>query len=155
MARKALCFEHPKHVRFECNRCAICCGDTEAKTRMILLMRCEADRISQRTTKPLDTFVETIEGHAPYVYCMKKTDKGKCLFLSDSSCTIYKVRPLICRFYPFELRNVGEGNYVFACTDECPGIGQGIELDEEHFEKLFAQSKETMKRDRNGQSPTL
>ena len=39
-----------------------------------------------------------------YSYEMKKNKKGKCFFLKENQCCIYEFRPIICRFYPFELK---------------------------------------------------
>jgi len=139
-----LTFKYPKHVRFVCKRCAKCCGDTEERVRQILLLKIEAERISQRTLKGICEFAEKIEGSEPYVYRMKKTDDGKCVFLKDNLCSIYPARPLICRFYPFQLKNIGNGRFVFTYTDECPGIGDGSQLKRSFFQKLFQESVKTM-----------
>ena len=93
----------------------------------------------------LDEFAEKIEGFEPYVYRMTKTEERKCVFLEDDSCSIYQVRPLICRFYPFELKNPGKNRYVFDYTDECPGIGKGPKLKKAFFEHLFKEFKDSMK----------
>ncbi len=45
-----------------------------------------------------------------------------CIFLEDNECTIYEQRPLICRFYPFELTTDERGDFVFRETLECPAI---------------------------------
>lgn len=71
---------------------------------------------------------------------MKKTKKGKCVFLKDNSCFIYEARPLICRFYPFQLKNIKTDKYAFEYTTECPGIGKGPRLRKRFFEKLFKKS---------------
>lgn len=138
-------FEYPKGFRFRCDRCAICCGDTENKVRTILLLKIEAERISQKTKMSVEDFAERIESFEPYVYVMRKAANGKCMFLQDSRCAIYRTRPLICRFYPFELGNI-KGNYVFAYTEECPCIRKGRELKKTYFEKLFTKSKELMRK---------
>jgi Fe-S-cluster containining protein len=52
----------------------------------------------------------------------KNPRTNKCIFLQDNKCTIYEVRPLICRFYPFELSTDEGGYYRFRATDECPGV---------------------------------
>jgi Fe-S-cluster containining protein len=145
---KLLCgkmeFDYPKNVRFKCERCALCCGDTKNRVRSILLLRIEAERISQKTLKSVDNFAEKIEGFEPYVYRMKKTNDGKCVFLKDNLCSIYQIRPLICMFYPFELKEVGSNGYIFAYTDECPAIGNGPKLKRGYFERLFKKIMETM-----------
>jgi len=106
---------------------------------MILLLKSEAERISQKTLKKLDEFAERIEEQEPYVYLMRKTFDGKCVFLKDNLCAVYEMRPLICRFYPFNLDNLGNHNYVFSYTEECPDIGSGPQLKKRFFDKLFAE----------------
>jgi len=135
-------FDYPKNVRFRCERCALCCGDTKNRVRTILLLKIEADRISQKTSMSPNDFAEKIKGFEPYVYKMKKTYDGKCVFLKDKSCSIYGLRPLICRFYPFQLKNMESNRYAFAYTEECTGIGKGPELKRRFFEKLFTKLKE-------------
>jgi Fe-S-cluster containining protein len=142
-----LSFDYPRNVRFLCNKCAICCGDTEERDRSILLLRIEAKRTAQKTQKATGEFAEKIEGSEPYVYRMKKTRDGKCVFLKDSRCSIYDIRPLICRFYPFQLKKVGSRELVFAYTNKCLGIGKGPRLKRSFFEKLFKESARIMAED--------
>jgi hypothetical protein len=138
-----LSFSYPKNVHFQCTKCALCCGDTKKRTRHILLLKKEAERISEVTLKLVEEFSVQIEGQEPYVYEMKKTKKeGKCLFLKENICTIYTLRPLICRFYPLQLEIIEDGKYRFSHTAECPGIGQGEKLQESYFGNLFQQARE-------------
>jgi Fe-S-cluster containining protein len=134
---KKIKFDYPRNIRFKCLKCALCCGDTENRVRSILLFRIEAEWISRKTCKRLDDFAENVEGFEPYVYRMKKTSEGKCLFLRNNMCSIYPERPLICRFYPFQLESVRTDRYAFDYTTECPGIGKGPQLEKRAFEKLF------------------
>ena len=69
---------------------------------------------------------------------MKKAlENGKCVLLAKSRCTIYPLRPLICRFYPFELKTAANGDHQFLYTNECPSIGIGKPLSKNYFENLF------------------
>jgi Fe-S-cluster containining protein len=138
-------FDYPKKVRFKCEKCALCCGDTKDRVRRILLLEIEAKSISQKTHKSVKDFAEKLNGFEPYIYTMKKTEGRKCVFLKDDLCTIYKTRPLICRFYPFELKEDENRKHVFAYTDECPAIGKGPCLEKGYFERLFKTSMKTMK----------
>ncbi len=138
-------FNYPKNIRFKCKKCALCCGDTEDRVRQILFLKVEAERISLKTRKSVNLFAEKIEGFEPYVFRMKKTENGKCTFLRDNLCIIYQIRPLICRFYPFELKKAEDNKHIFAYTDECPAIGKGPKLGRSYFEKLFEKSKKIMK----------
>jgi len=138
-------FDYPRKIRFECEKCALCCGDTKDRVRRILLLEIEAKRISQKTHKGVDSFAEKLDGFEPYVYMMKKTENGKCVFLKDNLCTIYQIRPLICRFYPFELKEDENHKHAFAYTVECPAIGKGPYLGKCYFERLFKTSMKIMK----------
>lgn len=138
-------FTYPANVCFECNGCSLCCGDTEQKTRRILLLESEAKTISEQTTRPIEEFSESSVGTTPYVYEMKKPTEGKCFFLKDKQCTIYENRPLICRFYPFELKyDQDGGNYVFNFTLECPMIKRGRPMVKKDFDELFALASERL-----------
>jgi len=135
-----LSFEYPKYVRFKCKRCASCCGDTQNRTRSILLSKPEADYISKKTFMDINIIAEETGGFEPYVYAMKKTKDGKCIFLKSKSCTIYPMRPLVCRFYPFPLRSLGNDRYVFDYAEECLGIGKGSKLKKSFFKNLFQEA---------------
>lgn len=138
-------FTYPNNVLFECNQCGLCCGDTPQKTRHILLLESEANSISEETALPTQNFSTEITGRTPYCYEMKKDSEGKCFFLKDKQCSIYSSRPLICMFYPFELKFSGDsGEHIFDFTLECPGISKGRILAKGDFEKLFWLAQERL-----------
>jgi Fe-S-cluster containining protein len=110
-------------------------------------LKIEAERISRNTSKNIEVFAEKIKGSEPYAYRMKKNTEGKCVFLKDNLCMIYEARPLICRFYPFQLENKGDNKFAFTYTSECPGIGKGPRLKRNFFEKLFKESAKIMTED--------
>jgi Fe-S-cluster containining protein len=140
-----LTFEYPANVRFECNGCGLCCGDTKTKKRHILLLEAELAAISAETSMPMQEFSESTEGKKPYVAEMRKTSEGKCVFLKANRCTVYGVRPLICRFYPFELKfRGGKEKHVFRFTLECPAIGKGKKITKADFERLFTLARERL-----------
>ena len=141
-----LAFRYPENIRFRCERCGLCCGDTATRVRRILLLKNEVYDISRRTSKTISEFADQVEGFEPYVYVMKKKSNGECVFLRDKLCTIYRMRPLICRFYPFELKNMEDGFYHFFYTDECPQIGKGSHLNRGYFETLFKKSVKTVRK---------
>ncbi|MGD6807188.1 MAG: YkgJ family cysteine cluster protein [Candidatus Bathyarchaeia archaeon] len=138
-------FTYPANVCFECNGCGLCCGDTERKLRHILLLESEAEDISAATCLPIEEFTTEIIGSAPYVYEMKKPE-GKCYFLKNNKCTIYDVRPLICRFYPFELKfDKDKDSHVFSFTLECPTINKGGRaMAKRDFEALFQLAEQRL-----------
>jgi Fe-S-cluster containining protein len=107
----------------------------------------DARRISEAVSRPVEASATVTCGREPYVYEMRKTrGKGKCIFLEGTDCGIYAVRPLVCRFYPFELTTLHNGKPNFSCTGECPGLGKGKKLDREYFEKLFKQAYDQLRK---------
>jgi len=62
-------------------------------------------------------------------------DKGDvmCTFLKDDlTCSIYDVKPLVCRLLPFEIKGVSladEPLLQLKPLDVCPGYGRGPKLD--------------------------
>ena len=138
-------YGYPRRLSFECTRCATCCMDTKNHVRHILLLEDEAKRISTVSAKPKEEFAVEIFGHEPYAYEMKKTlREERCFFLDDNSCRIYADRPLVCRFYPFQLKRVKGQRYIFSATAECHGVGRGKILQREFFENLFRQACENL-----------
>lgn len=130
------CIKYPKGIAFICLRCGLCCKDSSYKPRLILALRSEVRRISKRTgLKPYD-FAED-SGKQTYGYILKKREDGSCIFLRNNNCSIYKMRPLVCRFYPFYLKQVGNKDYVFSFTKECPGLGRGKPLTGKFFRHLL------------------
>ena len=139
-------FTYPNNLLFGCNKCGLCCGDTKQKTRHILLLKSEANDISAEINLPIEDFAEQIEDKAPYCFEMKKPNEGECFFLKNNQCSIYVLRPLICRFYPFELKFDPDKNlHVFGFTFECPAINKGKIMTVKDFEELFELAKERLR----------
>ena len=144
MPTEANDFEYPENVRFQCTRCTKCCGNTPTKTRHIIMVEVEAERICEATLQPIVAFAYRIEGRVPYVYEMRKNQKGKCVFLNEDSCTVYALRPLVCRFYPFKLEHGKRRRHLFSFTNECPRIGKGKRLTLEEFRELMREAKDRL-----------
>jgi Fe-S-cluster containining protein len=105
----------------------------------------EAQEIQDKTSLDLGEFCFEVSDKQPYKFEMKKAQDGKCLFLKPEGCSIYSFRPLICRFYPFELKfNEELQKYAFIVTLECPAVNQGKLLCEFDFKKLFWLAQERL-----------
>lgn len=112
--------------------------------RKIVLTERDAEEISNATGIKLTDFSKGNDSEA-YPNVMKLID-GKCFFLGPGNkCSIYRARPLVCRFYPFVMQKIGE-RYVFHVDPSCPGLGEGMYLDREYFEKLVEEAEERLNR---------
>ncbi len=143
MEEKDLHLNYPQRLRFKCNLCGICCGDTPQKARHVLLLNSEAEKIATEIKQPLSVFANSIKGKGPYAFEIRKNEEGKCQFLEKTKCKIYDNRPLICRFYPFQLEITENRTATFKATAECPGLfkneneREGLVLDARFFEHLL------------------
>jgi Fe-S-cluster containining protein len=138
-------FRHPD-LAFECSRCGLCCGDTPNRTRHIRLTKLDAEGIAQAPRREIGSYCTPTPENAPYIHEMHKTPEGNCVFLVNNQCTIYDARPLICRFYPFQLSMDFDGIYVFEATAECPAIGAegGKRLEGAFFRGLFELARKRL-----------
>ena len=128
----------PKNMRFECQRCARCCGDTSHRGRNLLLTKTEVEDISTREGLNPLSFASPVSNNGHYQYKMKKRG-GKCIFLDGKACRVYDMRPIVCRFYPFSMCKK-ERSYVFDVAEDCPGIGLGEVLPCEKFEGMVSEA---------------
>lgn len=101
-----------KHL-FKCIRCGNCC-----RLGFIELSDGDIDCIRK-------------DGHDDFVDIIKsgkrklKKDRGLCVFLKDNSCSIYNVRPEVCRKFPF-FSLYGRINYARLWMN-CPALVKLIE----------------------------
>jgi len=109
------------------------------------MLESEAEEISAQTGRPIEDFATESNGTQPYSYEMKKIE-GDCVFLKNNKCTIYEARPLICRFYPFELKfDKDKNSHAFTFTEECPTINRGGRtMSMRDFEALFALAQQRL-----------
>lgn len=136
---------YPKNIRFECQRCGRCCGDTPERERKVLMLEREVEQISEITNLKLEEFSTPTSETEPYTYKMRKRE-GKCVFLKDAVCQIYNHRPLLCRFFPFCLKQIDDEIFEFDSSEECPGIGVGKIIEEVDFKAMLAEALSCMQK---------
>ena len=111
-------------LRFACLGCGRCCrGEPGA----IYFTREEEERMSQFLSLPVNEFRRryvTSRWRAP---SLKERTNGDCVFYDATSdgCSIYRVRPLQCRTFPFwpALLETEEAWNEAALL--CPGMNRG------------------------------
>jgi Fe-S-cluster containining protein len=125
---------YPIDLSWQCQRCGLCCQDTAGHARHIRLLPTEVLDISRRTDIPVEELA-THSSNDPYRYEMRK-DKGKCRFLEGNVCQIYSNRPLVCRYYPFEMNSEGDSVRITLSLGGCVGSNKGKRLYESFFRNL-------------------
>ena len=127
--------QYPAHLRWTCIRCTKSCRDLPAHTRNILLAQSDIKRITDSTKLTAKEFSVSSRGSFPYVRKMRKLG-GRCVFLEASRCSIYRARPLICRFYPFSLQPARDNTFEIGFDLSCSGMGKGPYRSERFFRDL-------------------
>ncbi len=125
---------YPTCMKWKCQKCSVCCQDTVNRRRHVMLLAIEGNEISKGTGIPIEQFASKTSNET-YSYEMLKNN-GACRFLAGNTCLVYDHRPLVCVFYPFEMKNEGDSLKILLTGGDCPGIGRGEKLQETFFRRL-------------------
>jgi Fe-S-cluster containining protein len=116
---------------FCCIRCGKCCSRESEDSNLVILSPPEVRRLIERAgmaweeiSEPYPEYLRTETGcRYTFAWCLRRT-RDRCLFLGDTGCAVYTVRPWICRTYPFMLSESG------LLTSPCSGLGGEMTWDE-------------------------
>ncbi len=115
-------------LKFKCQRCAVFC------------CKCGGPRLSVYEAKNLKRHAKgaglAIDDESMTV---KNRNDGSCTFLTETSdkvykCSVYDMRPTLCRLYPFQIKGLGEHSFFLNLIPCCNGLNtQDGEPVDEHF----------------------
>jgi Fe-S-cluster containining protein len=116
---------------FRCTGCGACCSEVSPGSNIVMVAPAEARVVADAAGKTFEDIVEPypefIDGEdgARYTFdwCLRR-EESRCIFLKGERCTVYRVRPWICRTYPFML----DGDRL--AVSECPGLGMEMSREE-------------------------
>jgi Fe-S-cluster containining protein len=129
-------------VGFKCTGCGVCCKNItetndegeEIVSKKIPIYPEEADRLEEIAElrgiddlKIVEDFVIPDKKSQKilvirYKYMLKEGDY--CVFSDPETrkCTVYDIRPLVCRSYPISFRDVDAFNKEILLDPDCPGV---------------------------------
>jgi Fe-S-cluster containining protein len=136
--------QFPSHLRWTCVRCTKSCRDLPGRRRNILLAESDIRRIIDVTNLTAREFSLSSPSSFPYVRKMRKFG-GRCVFLRGSRCSIYRARPLICRFYPFSLHPTRDDAFEIGFDPSCSGMGKGPHRAERFFRNLVGLANKELR----------
>ncbi len=122
-----------KGLKFECTQCGNCCTGAPG---YVFVTRDEIERIAEFLGRPpgagLPAKYLRKVGRG-YSLTEDKTS-GDCCFLKTGrngrrSCSIYPVRPIQCRTWPFWDTNLESADEWAAAARDCPGMNTGRAYD--------------------------
>jgi len=113
-------------LRFRCQQCSIFCCRLGGPD----LLKKDVERLEQAGYGK-EQFLN-VEHRT-----LRNRKDGSCIYLSAepkrglSICSVYKVRPTLCRLYPFSFEKLGSDSYLLKFIPCCKGIntedGEGID----------------------------
>ena len=125
-------------IRFQCQRCGACCNGPPGT---VFVDSTEISVIAGHLGMARDDFIARCLFPYKESYSIREKDDGACLFY-DKGCTLYAVRPLQCRAFPFWFDIIRSKDRWDAVRRECPGIGKGSLYTRE---QILAIVQQTMK----------
>ena len=143
-------FKFLKSVKFKCTRCGtFCChlGSPELTTE-------DFKAVQEKFGKKLGDYLEkreikTRQEDMLLPYGFKTVNDSECIFFRrgrnrKSQCEIYKIRPLLCRTFPFVFKQ--EGDKISIEVIPCPGLKFGKKTKETKKTKAKSKSQKRKKR---------
>lgn len=121
-----------------CSNCvgksATCCCNPDVDSPMMLPN--EAEEISKKTNLNKDDFSKKVEFSKMYndntlkdLYQLKRQKhNNNCIFYKDNKCTIYDIRPIDCKLFPYDIKLEKDGNYylVYYKSNKCQIMHENI-----------------------------
>lgn len=122
---------------FSCTQCGNCCSGPPG---YVWVNKKDIARIASFLDRPDGTLDSTQVRRVGLRHSLTEHADGDCIFLErkggKSTCSIYSVRPLQCRTWPFwsdNLRSPGSWN---SAARTCPGINRGKQYDFVQIEQI-------------------
>jgi len=127
---------YARGLRFTCTGCGKCCT-RNGKYEAVYLARGEARRIAAHLGLSAAAFRRRYTYRENGFTLLRFTEEGACVFLRDSLCGIYDVRPAQCRTFPFWPENLDRKVWKEEIAPICEGISpEGRLYSREEIERI-------------------
>ena len=112
-------------IKFQCIQCGKCC---DVENGVVYLTGEDQIVIADFLEMSLKNFQkEFLKRNGEGIWEIRDEHPSRCRFLVDNQCSIYPVRPLQCRLYPFWSTILNDCKTFY--SEPCPGIGKGEAMD--------------------------
>jgi len=119
-------------VRFECQRCGLCCVNGPNVGLTAFDIRRIARFMNVNWKELRGKYIVAVIADMVAVPILTGKEGGKCVFLETMdgkpSCSIYPARPRRCQLYPFMPYSPGSKNVMYL-NNRCPGLDAKTEAE--------------------------
>ena len=127
-------------IRFECQGSGNCCVSRDSYG-FVYLSDSDIKRFSKSfklsAKKFKEKYCQITNG---FTHLVEKTElTGKCIFLKDKKCSVYKSRPSQCRTWPFWNENMNSKIWNENISINCPGVGKGKIIKSKVIERFLKE----------------
>lgn len=133
---------YDKGLRFTCLKCGNCCR-ANGDYAYVYVTTDEVARIMEHLDIPRKEFMRNhcsrLEGRT-----IIKFREGVCSLGQDNLCTVYKVRPIQCRAWPFWSENLDEWVWYEEIASICPGVNRGRLYSKDELERIAESVNEAL-----------
>lgn len=125
-------------LRFSCTQCGNCCSGGPG---YVWLTDEDMAKIAAYLKLPLEAFTRQFVRRVQNGFSLIEKKNYDCIFLTrengKAGCSIYPVRPMQCRTWPFWNQNLASPAHWTAASERCPGMcdADAPLYDVEHIEK--------------------
>lgn len=108
-------------LAFECTGCGNCCSGSPG---YVWVNEQEVEAIAEYLKIPIDKFRKTYlrQKEGRFALVELKYKNYDCIFLKDNKCSIYPVRPVQCRTYPWWIANLSSKEAWENAAKTCEGM---------------------------------
>lgn len=109
-------------LRFECTQCGQCCTGAPG---FVWVSAEEREKIAQYLNISQEEFSEKYLRHVDGRISLKeKSSSYDCVFLHNNRCTVYPVRPVQCRTFPWWATTLKSERMWKEAAQYCEGINE-------------------------------
>lgn len=123
-------------LSFECQRCGGCCGGFPG---YVWISQKEIAALASFLKMSPDLFLSTYARKVDGCYTLKEVAGWNCIMLKNGRCSVYEVRPIQCRTFPFWEENLASPEDWAAAAKRCPGMNRGRLYSLDEIEALCNQ----------------
>ncbi len=107
-------------LRFKCTGCGACCTGSPG---YVYLSLPDLEKLAQHKGLTNEEFARQYTRLLDGQYALlDKSGSYDCIFLENKRCTVYEVRPVQCRTFPWWLHNLRDPSDWKEAAERCEGI---------------------------------